>query len=116
MTSIREFLSVFFSQRAASRLAAGVLAGLALAGPAAQRAGAEVDSEHMFGFTEGSDIGAVRQLEAEVEEVAAHHADVGLPVAGEVEEHLAGFRVLLIAVDVEACLKLEPVTQDINLR
>ena len=70
MTSIREFLSVFFSQRAASRLAAGVLAGLALAGPAAQRAGAEVDSEHMFGFTEGSDIGAVRQLEAEVEEVA----------------------------------------------
>ena len=47
------------------RLAAAGLVFLALFGSAA----AEVDTEHMFGFTEGSDIGAPRQLEAEIEEI-----------------------------------------------
>ena len=41
----------------------------ALFGLAAHPARAELDTEHMFGFTEGSDIGTARQLEAEVEEV-----------------------------------------------
>lgn len=50
-------------------LAAAGFAFAALFGLAGQHARAEVDSEHMFGFTEGSDIGAVRQLEAEIEEV-----------------------------------------------
>ncbi|MDP1751599.1 MAG: hypothetical protein Q8L22_19285 [Reyranella sp.] len=68
MTSIREFLPVFFSQRAARCLAVAGLVVLTLAATA-QQARAEVDTEHMFGFTEGSDIGAPRQLEAEVEEV-----------------------------------------------
>ena len=49
----------------ARRLAAAGLVFLALFGSAA----AEVDTEHMFGFTEGSDIGAPRQLEAEIEEI-----------------------------------------------
>lgn len=47
--------------------------GLAAAGLAflawTSTAAAEIDSEHMFGFTEGSDIGAPHQLEAEVEEI-----------------------------------------------
>jgi len=55
--------------RSARGFAAAGLTMLACLGPLSLRAWAEVDTEHMFGFTEGSDIGEPRQLEAEVEEI-----------------------------------------------
>lgn len=69
MTSILALLTGFCSRSAARHVAVAGLAVLALAGPAALSVRAEVDTEHMFGFTEGSDIGAPRQLEAEIEEI-----------------------------------------------
>ncbi len=68
MTKLHQFPPQSPSPCSVWRLVAAGLAGLTLAA-AVPSARAEVDSEHMFGFTEGSDIGAVHQLEAEVEEV-----------------------------------------------
>ncbi len=57
----------------AGRFAAvwGVLASMSAFLPASPSSAADIDTEHMFGFTEGSDIGTARQPEAELETIGA---------------------------------------------
>ena len=53
-------------------VAAGVLlASITVLLPASPSSAADVDTEHMFGFTEGSDIGTAHQPEAELETIGA---------------------------------------------
>lgn len=51
--------------------AAVLLASITLLLPASPSSAADVDTEHMFGFTEGSDIGTAHQPEAELETIGA---------------------------------------------
>lgn len=48
-----------------------ILASIPALLPASPSSAADVDTEHMFGFTEGSDIGTARQPEAELETIGA---------------------------------------------